>query len=362
MNASRSLFPPLPDDTDPTLITLPDSHALSIRAKALVFADPASRELLTRIGRIAPSHANVLIRGETGTGKELIARHVHQLSLCAGGPFVAVNCAALSESLAESELFGHEKGAFTGAGSARAGWFEAAHGGTLFLDEIGDLPAPLQVKLLRVLQEREVVRLGSRTPIPIEVRLIAATNVDLEEAVLAGRFREDLYYRLKVVELGLPPLRERPGDILPLVQHFIGRYLRRFELPPVQLTPEAAAALVAYPWPGNIRELENVVHHALLVCRQGRIGRADLQFSPLRPRPCSECAEPASALTAALLAHFEHGGEQLYQELDALLITTAFSFCERNQVRTAHFLGISRNVLRSKLERLGLIAGSRSCV
>jgi transcriptional regulator of acetoin/glycerol metabolism len=177
--------------------------------------------------QVAPSEASVLIIGETGTGKELVARHIHNLSARRNRPFVAVNCGAFSESLVEAELFGHEKGAFTGALSAKAGWFEEADGGTLFLDEIGDLPMAIQVKLLRVLQEREVVRLGSRKSIPIDVRVLAATNVQLEKAINAGHFREDLYYRLDVVSLELSPLRERPGDILPLTRHFIDAYSQR---------------------------------------------------------------------------------------------------------------------------------------
>ena len=200
------------------VLTLPNAEqaALTIRAKALIFHDPKSLTLLSHVERIAPSEANVLIIGETGTGKELIARHIHAQS-GRKGPFVAVNCGAFSENLVEAELFGHEAGAFTGAQQARAGWFEAANGGTLFLDEVGDLPLAIQVKLLRVLQERQVVRLGSRKPVPVDVRLVAATNVDLEKAVQAGHFRLDLYYRLNVAPVFLPPLREREGDILPLV-------------------------------------------------------------------------------------------------------------------------------------------------
>ncbi len=190
-----------------SVITHPHARELtkSVRATVLVFNDPRSRELLERIERLAPSEANALVIGETGTGKELVARHIHALSGRSGGPFVAVNCGAFAESLVESELFGHEKGAFTGALQSKAGWFEAANGGTLFLDEIGDLPPSIQVKLLRVLQEREVVRLGSRRPIPIDVRLVAATNVDLADAVVAGHFREDLFYRLHVATIQLPP-------------------------------------------------------------------------------------------------------------------------------------------------------------
>ena len=193
---SKKITDTAPDFYGEPLITLPDpdSYAMSIRATALVFADPASLRLLEYIELIAPSDATALIIGETGTGKELVARQVHKLSLRQNGPFIAINCGAFSESLVESELFGHERGAFTGALNARTGWFEAANGGTLFLDEIGDLPLSAQVKILRVLQEREVVRIGSRTAVPIDVRLIAATNINLAEAVQAGRFREDLYY------------------------------------------------------------------------------------------------------------------------------------------------------------------------
>lgn len=178
-----------------------------VRARALIFNDPGSRALLSLMARVAPSDASVLITGETGTGKELVARHIHRLSTRADKPFLAINCGAFTESLIESELFGHEKGAFTGAFAGRPGWFEAADGGSIFLDEIGDLSLALQVKLLRVLQEREVVRVGARTSIQVNVRVIAATNVDLQQAVAAGRFREDLYYRLQVVHLPLPPLR-----------------------------------------------------------------------------------------------------------------------------------------------------------
>src|SRR5262245_39272395 len=229
----------------PSVLTYshPRTVALSSRATALVFEDPKSKALLQHLRRVAPSNASIVIAGETGTGKELVARYVHDESERNTGPFVAVNCAAFSESLVESELFGHERGAYTGAVSAKAGWFEAAHGGTLFLDEIGDLPLAMQVKLLRVLQEREVVRVGSRQPIPIDVRLIAATNINLEEAVAAGHFRTDLYYRINVATLRLLPLRERPGDILPLAEHFLRTYRNRLGCTAAIFTPEARAQL-----------------------------------------------------------------------------------------------------------------------
>lgn len=264
----------------PSVLTFPQARSLSlsIRATALVFEDPASKRLFERLERIAPSDASIMVIGETGTGKELIAREIHALSRRQKGPFIAVNCAALPETLIESELFGHEKGAFTGALQTRIGWFESANGGTLFLDEIGDLPLNLQVKLLRVLQEREIVRVGSRQPTPIDVRLIAATHVNLEKAVGAGTFREDLFYRLNVAAINLLPFRKRPGDILPPVSHFMAVYSERLGRGEVRLTAEATQRLLAYQWPGNIREPENVVHHAVLLCSGGQVCTGDLHF------------------------------------------------------------------------------------
>ena len=251
--------------------------ALSIRAKALLFHDPRSTALLAQVERIARSEATALIIGETGTGKELIARHIHNHSE-RKGPFIAVNCGAFSESLIDAELFGHETGAFTGATQARSGWFEAANGGTLFLDEIGDLSPALQVKLLRVLQERQVTRLGSRRPTALDVRLVAATNVDLQKAIAADRFRSDLFYRLSVATIELPALCERPGDILPLANHFIHVYRNKLKLDVVKLAPSSQTALLSYEWPGNIRELENVIHYALIVCRDNLIEADDLKL------------------------------------------------------------------------------------
>ncbi|HWL88334.1 MAG TPA: sigma 54-interacting transcriptional regulator, partial [Polyangiaceae bacterium] len=235
-----------------------------------VFEDARSLALSKQLARIAKSDITVLITGETGTGKEMIARCVHDGSARAQAPFVAVNCGALSPTLMESELFGHDKGAFTGAAGSKPGWFEAAHGGTIFLDEVGDLPLGAQVHLLRVLQEREVVRLGARRPIPIDVRIIAATNAELESAVSEGRFRQDLYYRLNVARVALAPLRDRPGDILPLARHFLARHAERLSIAPPELTREAIGALLAHPWLGNIRELENAIQRALALTIDGR--------------------------------------------------------------------------------------------
>ncbi|WP_018229127.1 sigma-54 interaction domain-containing protein [Methyloversatilis universalis] len=384
--------PPQSPDA-PTLIAFenPQELSLLIRATAVVFADPKSKALLSRIERIAPSDATVLITGETGTGKELVARHVHALSHRRSAPFVAINCGAFSETLIESELFGYERGAFTGAMQSRAGWFETAHGGTLFLDEIGDLPLPMQVKLLRVLQEREVVRVGSRKPIPIDVRLIAATNVKLQQAVEAGHFREDLYYRLQVISLPLVPLRDRPLDILPLTEHFMKLYSRQLRLHNVKLSDGALQALQSYPWPGNIRELENVVHRALLVCHNGEVLEADLQLPQLgqmvqlrrnesrvdAPPAPVVAAQPALApaageatdsppdpavdplernFRAALATLLDAGRPDLLSTLMDWIVRDAYTVGAGNQIRTAQLLGISRHVLRTHLRRSGLLA------
>lgn len=349
-----------------SLITHPNARELtkSVRATVLVFKDPRSQELLSRIERLAPSEANTLIIGETGTGKELVARHIHHLSRRGREPFVAVNCGAFAETLVESELFGHEKGAFTGATSNKAGWFEAANGGTLFLDEIGDLPLNMQVKLLRVLQEREVVRLGSRTPIPINVRLVAATNVNLADAVVAGHFREDLFYRLHVATIRLPPLRERPGDILPLAEFFIEEHCRRLGYDRASLSLEAERKLLAHSWPGNIRELENAIHHALLVCRQQLVAPQDLHLVDMRPQAVlpGEVAVtaglpvPAAApvsLESALLALFEQNVPNLYEHIEETVFRAAYRYCHGNQLQTGRLLNISRNIVRARLEKIG---------
>lgn len=358
-----SLANSLPGAQPGRVITLPDPRSLttSIRASAQVFEDPRSLALLERIRMVAPSEANVLIIGETGTGKELIARHVHELSHRRNRPFVAVNCGAFSEHLVESELFGHEKGAFTGAFTAKTGWFEAADGGTLFLDEIGDLPLAIQVKLLRVLQEREVVRLGSHKSTPINVRVVAATNVRLQSAVAAGHFREDLFYRLHVAHLALPPLRERPGDILPLAQHFIHEYHGRLGYGPVRLDAGAQRKLQDYAWPGNIRELENVIHHGLLICRNDVLGADDLQLASLNLQSATESDAPVllssqQALEAALHALFDEAGDDLFDRIEETVMRTAFLFSQRNQVQASRLLGISRNVLRARLIKSGLIS------
>ena len=330
-----------------------------IAASALVFEDPASQAVAELIRRLAPSEANVLIIGETGTGKELAARRIHALSRRRERNFVAVNCASLVDALAESELFGHQRGAFTGAHATTAGWFEAAHAGTLFLDEIGELSLPLQGKLLRVLQEREVVRVGSRRAIPIDLRLITATNVDLERAIAAGRFRADLYYRIKVARISLPPLRERRGDIEPLVTHFMETYRQRLGLSEAKLAPDAINLINRYPWPGNIRELENVIHYALLVSSGPTVTAQDLNLPQIAAAPAEQTTETVRTLKEALRNAVKEGSPDLFQAVVDLLVRCAYEHCQGNQVLTAGRLGVSRNILRSHLARLAIIPGRR---
>jgi sigma-54-specific transcriptional regulator len=331
-----------------------------IRARAFIFSDPRSRALLPLIERIAPSDATAMIYGETGTGKELVARHIHALSGRATKPFVAINCGAFSETLIESELFGHERGAFTGALTAKEGWFEAANGGTLFLDEIGDLPMSLQVKLLRVLQEREVVRLGARRAVQLDVRLIAATNVDLRTAVEAGKFREDLYYRLNVVSLPLAPLRERRADILPLARHFLHLYAERSGAPALDLSPDAEDAVFGYAWPGNIRQLENVMQRATLVCAGPEIQVEHLDLPAHATNADDVLLSSAAGLDAVrsiLDRLFDRNEPELLDRLVELTVKGAFEHTNGNQVRTAQLLGVTRNVVRTHLKNVGLISG-----
>jgi len=334
------------------------SLSLSVRATALVFEDPVSRQLLEQIERIAPSDATVLIIGETGTGKELVARHIHALSKRSKNVFGALNCAALSENLIESELFGHEKGSFTGAFASKDGWFETANKGSLFLDEVGDLPLGMQAKLLRVLQEREVVKVGSRRPVPVDVRIIAATNVNLEQAVAASHFRADLYYRFNVAAIQLSPLRERPGDILPLARHFLKTYGDRLGYDEIKLSPATELTLLNYDWPGNIRELENAIHRALLVCPGNRLRPEDFKLSGVRILE-HELSVSTTSLESALQQLCEQAPPKLFEILEETVIRTAFEFCEKNQVQTARLLDISRNVLRHKLGYYGMLANGQ---
>jgi DNA-binding NtrC family response regulator len=313
------------------------------RVEGIVGESGRMQEVLSLVHRVAGSDATVLIQGESGTGKELIAKAIHYASPRAAGPLVTVNCAALPESLLEAELFGHEKGAFTGAMTTRQGRFELAHGGTLFLDEIGDVPLHLQVKLLRVLQERAFERVGSSRPIPVDVRLIAATHRDLAARVKAGAFRDDLYYRINVVSIVVPPLRERREDIPLLIDHFVRKCAEATRRPIVGLTREARDLLLRYDYPGNVRELENVIERGVVLTRDEVIGVADLPLT--LQDPPTEGTE-AVGLTAAVEA------------LERRMIREALALADGVQTRAAEALGISERVLRYKLRKYGLAGSS----
>ena len=313
---------------------------------ALIGDSDAIRGVIDMIERVAHTNATVLITGESGTGKEVVARLLHGSSGRSQGPFVAVNCGAIPESLVESELFGHAKGAFTGAHETRAGKFVQANGGTLFLDEIGELPLAMQVKLLRVLQEREVTAVGDGRPKAIDVRIVAATNVDLEGMVREGRFRQDLYYRLEVLPIQLPALRERFADILPLARHFLDAANRRMGTD-VGISEDALALLKLYGWPGNVREMENLFERLVILNRTGTVVPDDL---PKRMRAATVSSGEVAAAAAALTA----GAIDLTSTLaniEAALIEQALRQAEGNKTRAAELLGLSRTTLIDKLRR-----------
>jgi two-component system response regulator HydG len=302
----------------------------------------AMQEIYDTIEKVAASNSSVLITGESGTGKELVARAIHMRSQRRGGPFVRVNCGALAPGLLESELFGHEKGAFTGAVRQRRGRFELADGGVLFLDEIADVGTSLQVKLLRVLQEREFERVGGEQSLRVDVRMIAATHQDLAAAVKKGSFREDLFYRLYVIPIHLPPLRERSEDIPLLAEHFVGRLCEAMQRPPVSLDDEAVALLRRYGWPGNVRELENALERAIVLCEADRLTAADLAF--LGTRGGEAIALPAGIppLPEAL------------EQLERALIERAMDRAGGVKSEAARLLGIKPSALYYKLEKYGL--------
>ena len=326
-----------------------DAHS-AFNFGAIVGDSPALREVLARVEQVAQTTATVLLRGETGTGKEMVARAIHINSAREARPFVRVNCAALAPGILESELFGHEKGSFTGAVGRRPGRFELADGGTLFLDEIGDVPLDVQVKLLRVLQEREFERVGGSETIKVDVRVVSATHRDLEKQIADGTFREDLYYRLNVFPILLPPLRDRPSDIPLLAEHFLQKYAPGAGKPVRGLDASAVAALCAYPWPGNVRELENVVERALILARGPEITGADLEFTR-RPSPAASggaAAGPARATDGSRPL-----GERLHEQERAAIVA-AIDAAQGNIAHAARALGINRSTLYYRLRKHGL--------
>jgi two-component system NtrC family response regulator len=315
-------------------------RAKGVTSDQIIFTSPAMANLVNMAGRVAASRATVLIQGESGTGKELLARLIHNLSPRSEKPMIAVNCGAIPETLLEAELFGHEKGAFTGATGRRIGRFEEADGSTLFLDEVGEIPPPVQVKLLRFLQEREFQRLGGNQTIRADVRVISATNRDLEARIREGAFREDLFYRLNVVVMSIPPLRERKADIPLLTEHFLKRYARENGKAIDGLSREAKDLLLKYDYPGNVRELENIIERAVVISRGPVISVEDLPFQERAPGNGTE-----------------RSGSLMKDSVEALeqrLIEDAMRQVNNNQSRAADLLGISERMLRYKLKKYGL--------
>ncbi|MGO9566878.1 MAG: sigma-54-dependent transcriptional regulator [Desulfomonilaceae bacterium] len=321
----------------------------------------AMQEVYKAIGRVASTDATVLIRGESGTGKELVARAVYQHSIRSDKPFLVINCVAIPETLLESELFGYEKGAFTGAVNRRVGKIEQANGGTVFLDEIGDMPFSIQAKILRLLQEKSIERLGGRSPIPVDVRVLAATNRDLETALAEGRFREDLYYRLKVVTLLLPPLRERAGDVPMLAEFFLKRFVREMKVDSPGMTEEAKAIMATYSWPGNVRELANTMQKALIFSRGAPITREEISQA-IRgegaAREEGQESEDQAIRQWVRRALSDSDADKTFGDVmdrfAGLTITEALNLTGGNRTHAAKLLGISRPSILARIEKYGI--------
>lgn len=355
LNASRFMRSPVDIDT----------ISEEFSRDAIVGRSTEMQEIYKAIGRVSPTDATVLIRGESGTGKELVARAIYQHSLRADKPFLVINCVAIPETLLESELFGYEKGAFTGAAHRRVGKIEQAHEGTVFLDEIGDMPMNLQAKILRLLQEKSIERLGGREKISTDVRIIAATNRDLEEAISAGRFREDLYYRLKVVTIQLPPLRERQRDIPVLVDYFLSRFSAEKGISNPGITSEAKAILSKNPWQGNVRELANTIQKALIFNRGAPLSPEDITI-PIKNEKsyAGDSLDKNDKNGDAQLRQWlrkeitTRSGENIFDScmdsIASLIISEAMNICEGNRSRAAKLLGLSRPTLHSKIEKYHL--------
>jgi len=328
-----------------------------VEEDAIIGSSKKMQEVFKLIGKVARTDATVLIIGESGTGKELVARAIHKYSKRNKGPFVAINCAALPTNLLEAELFGYEKGAFTGATSRKKGYFEQADGGTLFLDEIGEIELSLQSKLLRAIQEKEIRRLGGDSPVKIDVRIVAATNRDLEKEVKEGRFREDLFYRLNVLTIELPPLRERKEDIIPLALYFIKKFAKEFKLPVKQLTDRAKEWLCSYDFPGNVRELENMILKAMLLSPVDVIDVEDLQVDKEKVS-APNLQEAIKEFVSYVFLVEQKDKNNLYdivmKSAEKILITEVLKYSDWNQVKAARTLGIHRNTLRAKIKELGI--------
>ncbi|EKV26555.1 Transcriptional regulatory protein flbD [Caenispirillum salinarum AK4] len=372
IKAGAKEYIPLPPEPELIAAVL---QAVTEDSRSIIFRDPAMQRSMKMAEQVAPSEASILVTGESGTGKELMARFVHEKSRRAKGRFIAVNCAAIPDNLLESELFGHEKGAFTGAVARRIGKFEEAHGGTLLLDEISEMDVRLQAKLLRAIQEKEIDRVGSNTPVKVNVRLIATSNRNLQEAVREGSFREDLYFRLNVVNLALPPLRERPADIEALAEHFANKFAEANEMPRRPLSAAALQLLKAYRWPGNVRELENTMHRAVLLAGADEIGPDAILLPDAQPLAretvgggapaSSSAAAPTSALARHQAAQAGAAGQgqggaagdgtaalvgRTVADVERDLIIETLKHTLGNRTHAANILGISIRTLRNKLK------------
>ncbi len=349
IRAGAKEFIPLPPEAELIAAVL---AAVSDDERPMIAADPSMREVIALCDQVAPSDASILITGESGSGKEVMARYVHTKSRRAQKPFISVNCAAIPENLLESELFGHEKGAFTGALARRIGKFEEADGGTLLLDEISEMDARLQAKLLRAIQEREIDRVGGAKPVKVDIRILATSNRDLAQAVKDGSFREDLLYRLNVVNLRLPPLRERPGDILALCEHFVKKYAAANGMPARPLSFEAKRRLTAHRWPGNVRELENAMHRAVLLASGDEIGEFAIRLPDGQPMSATAGAESSVARSASIAAEAVQRSfvGQTVSEVEQQLILDTLQHCLGNRTHAANILGISIRTLRNKLK------------
>ncbi len=339
-------YVPLP--ADPKLIAA-ILEAATEETSSFIFRDPVMARTVALVDQIASSEASVLISGESGTGKEVMARYIHGKSKRAKEKFVSLNCAAIPENLLESELFGHEKGAFTGAVARRIGKFEEANGGTLLLDEISEMQLNLQAKLLRAIQERVIDRVGGTTPVKVNIRIIATTNRNLEKDVRQGKFREDLYFRLNVVNIRLPALRERPNDIELLAQHFIKKYSTSNEVPVRPLSDEARQKLVSHIWKGNVRELENTLHRAVLMANGSKIGPEAIMLNTGFSAPASEAGADAGP-NASQAGNTAGMVGKTMAEVEKSLILDTLNHCLGNRTHAANILGISIRTLRNKLK------------
>ncbi len=348
IRAGAKEFIPLPPEAALIAAVL---AAVSDDNRPMVVHDPNMQAVLKLADQVAASEASILITGESGSGKEVVARYVHQKSRRAAKPFISVNCAAIPENLLESELFGHEKGAFTGALARRIGKFEEADGGTLLLDEISEMDARLQAKLLRAIQEREIDRVGGAKPVKVDIRILATSNRDLAQAVKEGTFREDLLYRLNVVNLRLPPLRDRPGDIIALAEFFVKKYAAANGVPEKPLSAEARRRLAAHRWPGNVRELENALHRAVLLSVGDEITEDAVRLpdgQPLSPADAGARAAQAASFAAEAVQRSFVG--QTVAEMEQQLIIDTLEHCAGNRTHAANILGISIRTLRNKLK------------